>query len=234
MKKIGIVPFCALNTTENEYDDKYFFTNTYPQRLANAGALPIGVLPVDGRIKTPILEECDAFVIQGGKGIMPYHMDMMDYAVKNNKKVLGICLGMQTIHTYFAVLDEAKKQNYTGDIAEFYANIKKAKDGEGKPFLENAINHRFPSLPYGDKSSVKHKVLLTPGSHIAQILGTTEVMGASFHTYCVGKPASVEIISGRAEDGTIEANEYGTNIIGTQFHPDVDDELLDLFRWVAE
>lgn len=230
MKRIGIVPSADWMKTNSIYDDKYHFTNSYIQRMVRAGTLPVGVLPLDGRIGTPILDECDAFLIQGGSGIYGYHIDVMDHAVKNGKKVLGICLGMQTVHTYFAVCQEAREAGFTGSVTEFYLKRK----SEIGTYLKPVADHRAPSMPRDNVDSTKHKVLLTPGSHIARLLGATEIMGASVHSFCVPSPAEGETVTGYAEDGTIEAVEAGETVIGTQFHPDVDDKLFELFAWLAE
>lgn len=50
MKKVGIVPTADLFYTDNVYDDKYQFPNTYVTRAVEAGMLPIGILSVDGRV----------------------------------------------------------------------------------------------------------------------------------------------------------------------------------------
>jgi gamma-glutamyl-gamma-aminobutyrate hydrolase PuuD len=39
-------------------------------------------------------------------------------------------------------------------------------------------------------------------------------------------------VTGYAEDGTIEAIEYGDKIVGVQFHPEVDEKLLSLFSFL--
>lgn len=230
MKKIGIVPQADLLKTDSIYDDKYHFVNSYIERVVQAGALPVGVLPLDGRIQTEILDGCDALLIQGGRGIYGYHMDVMEHAVKTGKKVLGICLGMQSIHTYFAVREEAERIGWKESIADLYVKRRE----EGKTYIEYVPDHRAPSMPRHIIETTKHKVLLEKGTHIYDILGQEEIMGASMHTFCVKEPTKYEVVSGRAEDGTIEAIEIGDRIIGTQFHPDVDGKLMELFRWLAE
>ena len=51
-KVVGIVPYAPdFGKNESRYEDKYHFTDTYEVRAYEAGLLPIGVLPVEGRIR---------------------------------------------------------------------------------------------------------------------------------------------------------------------------------------
>lgn len=230
-KTVGIVPNAPkYGKSKNRYDDFYRFCNTYVVRAAEAGLLPLGVLPVDGYIKTDILSRCDAFLIQGGDVPRPYHIDVIDHAVKTDKKVLGICLGCQCIQCYFATRSEAKKRGFTGKLSELYLILK----SENYPFLERVEGHRpVDILPRENLDAIKHRVLLTEGSNTARAFGTTEIMGASLHIHCIGKPAPGLAVSGKAEDGTVEAVEYGDKVIGVQFHPDVDRAFPQLFAWLG-
>ena len=229
--KAGIVPTADLFYTENQYDDKYHFPDTYVVRAIEAGMLPVGILPAGGRITTDILDECDCFIICGGKHIWPFQVQVVEHAVKTGKKLIGICLGHQSVHTYFKVAEEAEKRGYNGPAADLYEEMCR----DGFRFLKEVEGHRAPLLPRGDKESTKHKVILKEGSRISRILsGRTEIMGASLHSFQVFDVAPGVEISGMSEDGIIEAIEYGDNIIGTQFHPDVDDKLHELFDWLKE
>ncbi len=61
----------------------------------------IGILNYDNKlINTKVLELCDAIIFQGGTEIYKYHFQILDYAIKNNKPVLGICMGHQIIGLY--------------------------------------------------------------------------------------------------------------------------------------
>lgn len=61
----------------------------------------IGILNYDNSlIDTEILNVCDGIIFQGGSDIHPYHFQILDYSIKNNIPVLGICMGHQIIGLY--------------------------------------------------------------------------------------------------------------------------------------
>ena len=45
---IGVVPSARLFATADPYDDRYTFINFYTRRLCDAGAIPMGILGIDG------------------------------------------------------------------------------------------------------------------------------------------------------------------------------------------
>ena len=69
---------------------------------------------------------------------------------------------------------------------------------------------------------------------LALIPGTSRsgstILGASMHNYRITHPARSLTVAGRTDDGTIEALEYGEQMLGVQFHPEADDQNDELFR----
>lgn len=61
----------------------------------------IGILNYDNNnINENVLNLCDGIIFQGGDKIYPYHFKILQYAIKNNIPVLGICMGHQIIGLY--------------------------------------------------------------------------------------------------------------------------------------
>lgn len=126
MRIIGIVPGAKLFGSEDLYADQYLFVNGYPKRILANGGTPVGILSSDGYAVEDSLSLCDAFVFCGGARFYPYHFQVMEYAAKSGKPVLGICLGMQMMNTYFLVAEEAERRGWDGPLLAVRADEKKS------------------------------------------------------------------------------------------------------------
>ena len=127
MRIIGIVPGAKLFGSEDLYADQYLFVNGYPKRILANGATPIGILSSDGYAAQDSLALCDAFVFCGGARFYPYHFQIMEYAAKSGKPVLGICLGMQMMNTYFLVAEEAERRGWDRPLLALFEQMKKER-----------------------------------------------------------------------------------------------------------
>jgi putative glutamine amidotransferase len=67
-----------------------------------------------------------------------------------------------------------------------------------------------------------HDVQLTPGSLVAEAMGTTQPMTHSFHHQAIETVAPPLTVVGHYSDGTIEAVQHTTAtwVIGVQWHPE--------------
>jgi len=88
----------------------------------------------------------------------------------------------------------------------------------------------LPPLPDADgraRTDLVHRVRLDPESRLAQLLDETVVEVNSLHHQAVKRLAGPLRISGRADDGVIEAVESGTHrfLIAVQWHPEEIDDL---------
>ncbi len=68
----------------------------------------IGIISFDNddSIDYDVLNLCDGIIIQGGCDIFPYHFQIVDYAIKNNIPLMGICMGHQIMGLYSLKKDE--------------------------------------------------------------------------------------------------------------------------------
>ena len=59
------------------------------------------IIPKDNKnVDKNILDLCDGIIIPGGTDIYDYHYQIINYCIKNNKPLLGICMGCQAIGLY--------------------------------------------------------------------------------------------------------------------------------------
>jgi len=237
MKKIiGVVPKGVLFDEEKScISDVYHLGNNYTKRILEAGGIPVCIAPVDGRISQEALEMCDGFIVQGGKQMWPYHFQVIDHAVNHGKRFLGICLGMQLIHRYFAIRKMAEEEGLEEDIAAqicrmFY------EEQKGHNLLHLVEGHRSETMPRGEEDKAKHEVEIVPGTLLHRLMGRETVNGATFHNYRVEDPVDCVKVNAWATDGsgTIEGIEYQDYILGVQFHPEVDDKLPELFAFLTK
>lgn len=230
MKRIvGIVPTAKLFETDDYYKDNYIFVNNYSKRVAACGGIPMGLLADDGYAFEEALARCDALLLCGGGRIFPYHFQSVQHAVEHVKPLLGICLGMQAIHSYFRVADEAARRGWTGELLELYELMKR----ERVMFTLPVEHHWDVHMTRDNVNQCKHPVHIAPGTRLRALLGADCVPGASMHRYRINEPAPQLTVAGATADGVVEAVEQGSNVLGVQFHPEVDGELDALFRFIC-
>ena len=142
--------------------------------------------------------------------------------------LLGICLGMQMMNTYFLVAEEAERRGWDRPLLALFEQMKK----ERYMFTEPVDGHWDGHITRDNVERFKHPVHVTSGSRLERLTGKQTIMGASMHNYRITHPAQSLCVAGRTDDGTIEALEYGEQMLGVQFHPEADDQNDDLFRVV--
>lgn len=226
---VGIVPTAHLFETDDFYQDNYTFVNNYSKRVVENGGIPMGLLANDGQAFEDALARCDAFVICGGARIFPYHFQTVEHAVKTGKRLLGICLGMQIIHSYFIVADEAERRRWTGSLLSLYEQMKR----ERYMFTRPVEHHWDVHMTRSTIEETKHPVCVQESSLLARFTGGGTLRASTMHRYRVDAPSPRLTVCARALDGTIEGLEYGETILGVQFHPEVDTSLSGLFRFAS-
>ena len=101
---IGIIPGVKRDDN-NPYEFKYIFLNSYSKMIVKCGAIPYGLLLNDEEVLEEQLNSCDGFLFPGGKKLEKAHFDIIMHAIKYNKPILGICLGMQVLN-FFGILKD--------------------------------------------------------------------------------------------------------------------------------
>lgn len=118
----------------------------------------IGILNYDNSlINTEILDLCDGIIIQGGKDIYPYHFQILEYCIKNNIPLLGICMGHQIIGLY------STNSNNDNDLIQI--DNHQIKDGNHIIHIEkNSIMYKIfgPTLKVNSRHSFAVKKVNLP------------------------------------------------------------------------
>ena len=171
--------------------------------------IPILILPVDKEdlsyknlyseedIKDleRVLNLCDGFILPGGDTWYRLDEVVIDYAIRRDKPLLGICLGMQVLSK---VLSGEKKVGYDNTIKN-----------------DTLINHLEPNKNY------VHSVIIDKNSKLYSIIGEEKIWVNSRHSYHVPELDNT-LICARSSDGLIEGVELKDKkfIIGVQWHPE--------------
>lgn len=119
---------------------------------------------------------------------------------KGNLPIFGICNGMQLINAL-----------HKGKVIQHIPDDKR--------FIDHEQSH---NPDYNDYSKPYHQVIIEKDSKIFKIIGEEKIKTNSSHHQAVKEVGPDIIISGRAEDGIIEAIEHKTHpfCMGVQWHPE--------------
>ena len=188
--KIGAIPILILPLQENDPKDKdsSCYTEKMKQDLIS------------------VLDLCDAFILPGGESWYELDELVIYYALKRDKPLLGICLGMQALGKVLS-----------GEVRVGFDNtIKNA----------TSIDHCQVTKKY------VHSIKINKESMLFDILGKEEIMVNSRHNYHIPAISSC-YIGALSEDGLIEEIEDRSKnfIVGVQWHPETyldDDESAKL------
>lgn len=236
MKKgiIGILPTIKIGVNNNPYEDIYKFVNNYSTRIIEQGAIPIGILLKNGEINQDILDTCDAFLLPGGNKIDKIHFEILEYAIRMKKPVLGICLGMQAMSCYSILKEKAISKNIEATPENLITLRKKLQDENiymlkqldsghihGEKIMKEEIEVTKENLL---KST--HSINIIPNTKLHKCFQVEKENIISLHSYVLYETGKDFKISATAEDGTIEAIEYIDDnqwIVGVQFHPELEE-----------
>ena len=205
---IGIIPTSNYLQTDDSFKDTYRFGNNYIKRIVDNGGIPYLIPYVDDKIIEESLDICDGLILPGGNRVVSTNFDVIDYFYKNNKPILGICLGMQTIAMYSVNIENDELKRI----------IKK---------IDNGTDHWPVELFRDNVNTLAHKVIIDKNSKLYDIFKLEEMEVNSVHKMTVTEVGSKFKVSIKSSDGLIEGIEYDGDdkyIIGVQFHPEVLDQ----------
>ena len=102
--------------------------------------------------------------------------------------------------------------------------------------LKAIPDHRSAPTTRGNEDEAKHNVNVVPGTILHRLVGRDTIRAASFHYLNVPPEQELVTISAWSAkgDGVVEGVEYGDNLFGVQFHPEVDGLLPEIFTFLTE
>lgn len=239
---IAITPWRrALHTWVHPKDDLYTINPDYLDGVTAVGGRPalIGhAIDVDDAKQT--LEHFDGLLLSGGDDVHPslYGQDINGSAGPNIASdrsdlayleaarslgipVLGICKGLQIINVSFGGTLHQDIWSADGNHPPRPAvsDIEAADIEAAEDFLAN-----------------RHQVTLTEGSLISEVIGASSLTTNSLHHQAADRIGDELIVTGRADDGTVEVLEHPDGrLLSVQWHPErMGVDGLALFGWLVE
>lgn len=196
-----------------------FAGRRYLDAVLRAGGEPITLSPRELRHDQAValLERFDGLVLMGGSdvdphlygqhrgshvyGVVPeqdhFEMALVHAALELGQPVLAVCRGIQLVNVALG-----------GTLIQHIGD------------LPDHIEHAPGRFPAG-QDHVLHPVTLEKGSRIAEAIGASDIVGASFHHQGIDQVAPGLRVTGRSPDGLIEALEHESEwLIGVQWHPE--------------
>ena len=207
----------------------------YSTAVARAGGTPI-ILPPNPGSESDVLRIVDGLIFSGGSDLDPklfgddtvhpdtygidhdrdaFEMALAKLAWDADIPVLGICRGIQSLNVAFG----GTLNQHVPDVSESI---------EHRQQVTGIISHE-PS----------HEVSITPGSHVAEVYGSTTVQANSFHHQSLKNVADRFTTVAWSADGTIEAVEAPDRscFFALQWHPEMmvshhDDQMAPFDRLI--
>lgn len=211
---IGILATSNYMLEDDSFKDSYRYGNNYVEAILENGGIPYFIPFVDEKIIEDTLEICDGLLLPGGKRIRPVNFEVIEYFYKNNKPILGICMGMQTLAMYSVNIENEEQKRI----------IKK---------IDNGFNHWPAMLDRNNENILVHKDYVKKNTKMFDILQKEEINVNSFHECTITEVGSKFKVSITSEDGLIEGIEYNGDdkfILGVQFHPEILSQYRNIFK----
>jgi putative glutamine amidotransferase len=191
-------------TTSHEGQTPRFGTNqAYASAIAEAGGVPLLVVPCAPTRAAPILDRLDGLLVPGGADVDPslygavrseevvytdpardaLELECLSEARRRGMPVFGICRGMQIVNVVFG--------------GSLHQDIPME--------LPGALRHC--SSPELGRYHLEHRVQVSAGSWFAEAAGATSLMVNSLHHQAMKDVGEGRVVTAVAEDGVIEALE---------------------------
>lgn len=203
-----------------------YVENDMMRYVARPGVLPVMIPNVEESLQKEYLDEMDGFLFQGGSDVAPesygekpigrwkgdpyrdrYELNIMEYAFKSGKPILGICRGFQLMNVFLG--------------GTLYQDMFTQRDG--------CLEHRNAEL----YDTISHEVEFTPGKILSEIYKNEKrnLINTVHHQAVKDLADDLEVLAISPNDGIIEAGGYTGakpgKIMGVQWHPEFSPSLAE-------
>lgn len=232
MIKIGLSAgffYPDMNRTSFEKKSLTFVENDMLRYITQSGVLPVIIPDLPDIALYEILNELDGFVFTGGADIAPqsygqepiedgrwpgdhyrdqYELRILDYAMRNDKPVFGICRGLQLLNVYLG--------------GTLYQDSSLQRSG--------SIVHRKAEL----YDKLYHPIEFKSGSWMDKMFRSQNKnqINSAHHQSIDRLGKNLEVLAVCPEDGIIEAIGYTKapdgKVFGVQFHPEFTETLENI------
>ncbi len=232
---IGILNNIKTDENEGPYADYYMVNKVYIDKLKKVEGIPLGIFDATEEV----LDKCDGFLLIGGHRITTEHYKIIEYAIKNNKPLLGICNGMQAIVLYARLYSECIKSGIEPTISNIYNKYGDLKK-EGAVILEKLgchggeLSSRRIAVFMENLVKFKHDINIKENSILFDIYKKSTINVFSIHSYGFHNVVDTLEVVATTNDNVVEGIKYKDKpIIGVQYHAELD-ETNELFERFVE
>jgi putative glutamine amidotransferase len=211
-------PLIGITTYGRGADGRFQLPAAYVDAVRRAGGVPVLLPPGEAQLET-LLARLDGLILSGGGDIDPRLYDGMPHAeierVDAERDAMELSLARQVVARDLPALCICRGAQVL-NVALGGNLVEHLPDEVGVEVTHRPAS-RGPDVPYP-----RHPVSAEPGSLLARVMGSTEVVPASWHHQAPRRVAPGLAVVARAPDGTVEALEGSDRswLVAVQWHPE--------------
>jgi len=201
-------------------------SETYQQVLMGVGAIPLALpLTTSRRVIAECVSRCDGVLLTGGDDVEPkFYTKKLSAKLR---KTVGVTHGDRDRRELILIEEVFRQRKPLLAICRGQQILNVALGGSLVVDIPSQIPGALKHRRMDKKCEVVHEVALTSDSLLAKLTGTQRLGVNSTHHQAVGRVAKDLRVTGRSDDGVVEALELKQGakrklpfLVSVQFHPE--------------